>query len=107
MDLINKLEALDEDDLEAWKANGVTELLRQIIDQIFAVQKQLAMEAYWNGSPMPEADQKALRRSMMVFEDFFESSIDDLKIAMEMFDEHKRNPAAGIQRAREATGRPH
>ena len=104
--ILMRLEATDEDDLEAWKANGMTVLLKDVIERVFKVQKDIALQRYWEGDPMPEADQLALRRLMSVFEDFFESSLDDLMISMEMFDEQNWNKTSGVQRAGAAAGRP-
>lgn len=87
------LDNLTDEELDAWRANPVTETMRAVLSRAYEAQKDAALQAYWGGNPWPQEDLKALRRTRDVVEDFFESSADDVRATMEQFDEYKRHQA--------------
>ena len=84
--------SLSNSDLEQWRANPVTGMLREALERTTAQAKAAALEAYWSGRPWPEADRLALKRQEMLLEDLFRSSADDVMAILEMDDaEHQRD----------------
>jgi hypothetical protein len=55
------------------------------------IQRQSALEAYWQGNPWPEAELKAFKRYATFVEDFFEASAEDIEAVMEKLDEYERD----------------
>lgn len=89
MDLKN----LTDEDLDAWRVNPVTEIMQAVILAAYGAQKDAALQAYWGGKPWPPEDIASLRRLSAMWEDFFDSSADDVRTTMEQFDEYKRHQA--------------
>lgn len=87
------LDNLTDEELDAWRANPVTEVMNAVLRRAFDAQKDAAMHAYWGGNPWPQEDLLALRRLEALREDFFESTADDVRAMMEQFDEYKRHQA--------------
>lgn len=54
-------------------------------------QKQAATEAYWNDSPWPPEDLKALRRYEAFLEDFFDTDAEEINAVMEQMYEPERD----------------
>lgn len=90
------LKNLTDEDLAAWRASPMTELLKACVERSLEVQKAVALDSYWAGNPWPPEQLAALKRSQAQFEDFFESSAEDLRVVMEQIDdyEQERNTAA-------------
>lgn len=87
------LEKLTDEELDAWRAQPTTELLRGIVKRSLAVQKDAALQAYWAGTPWTDSELSALRKNEELWDDFFQSSADDLRTVMEQFDEYERHSA--------------
>lgn len=85
------LKDLTDEELDAWRVAPITELLQKSLQRTFETQKQMALEAYWSGSPWSPEDLASLKRAITMQEDIFESSADDLRAVMEQLDEYERN----------------
>lgn len=88
-----KLQDFSQEDLDEWRAATVGHTMRECLSASLRAQHKQALQAYWEGNPWPEAERLALRRAMVLVEDLFEASADDVKQMMEHFDEFERNQA--------------
>lgn len=87
------IEHLTDEDLDAWRVNPVTEMLRELVGLSLSAQKDAALQSYWAGNPWPPERAAAARIVTEMWEDFFDSSADDIRASMEQFDEYKRHQA--------------
>ena len=56
-----------------------------------AAERKQALDMYWRGRPIPEADRLAQIRIESFCEDLFESTADEFEEAMRNIDEYERN----------------
>ena len=86
------LQKLSQEELEDWLTSPVTQTLHSLCKNLLALQKEAALDAYWNGKPIDTADQKAMKKYEEFLEDFFETDADDINATMEsMKDERERD----------------
>lgn len=70
--------------------------LRLALELAMAARKRAMFEAYFNNGPLSEDDRRLVKAIEEFRQDFFELDEDDLRAAMEKFDEHERHSPDGI-----------
>lgn len=74
---------------DEWREHPVTEALKAAIKAMLDRQQAAAEQAYWAGKAWPESERLALVRLAAWHEDFFETTLEEVKQVMN--DERQRN----------------
>ncbi len=69
--------------LAEWKEHPVTEVLMAASRVMQERGKSMILDSYWHGKAYDDADRRALIRAGEMFEDFFDSSAEELRAVME------------------------
>ena len=84
---------MTEEDLEAWRANLVTERLLNAMRRLAQVRKDQILQAFWWGQ---EVDQRVLCRAQeaeTLADDLLSATWNDIEQWEEAIDEYERNQA--------------
>ena len=73
--------------LSEWQAHPVTELLRDLLGKQLQARKASLQARWWAGQEVSEVDRLAVVRLEEWADDFFLSSAEDIRAAMERDDE--------------------
>ncbi len=73
--------------LEEWQEHPATQGLRDWLVKITAMSKEQIGAAYMSGNPVDEGQRIGLLRQEAIIEDLFGSSLGDLMVAFEGFDD--------------------
>jgi hypothetical protein len=71
------------DALDEWRAIPVTMLAQAALRRALDLEYEALTAAFWSGEPVPEADRLAHKRKEALWEDLFQSSIEDFIAAAE------------------------
>lgn len=77
------LNNLSEQDWQEWQQSNATEVIKSALSSMLRRQEQAAKDAYMAGRPWPESERISLKRLIAWHEDFFEATLDDVKLAIE------------------------
>lgn len=70
--------------LDEWRDNPVTRAVQEAMARVYRVRKSSMLQAYWAGNPPPESERLALLELEQFRDDFFESSLEDIKAALDV-----------------------
>lgn len=88
---MQRLSSLSPQDWEEWQSNPVTQAVRDALQMMLERQQRQAERDYWAGRQWPEAERLSLVRLSAWHEDFFMSSFEEMKTAIEAKNEPKRD----------------
>jgi hypothetical protein len=84
---------LDDNDLESWRANPVTEWILDLLQQRARLSRETILEQFWSGVEVSPAELARGQEQEEVTRDLMESSAEDFNETKEALDEYERNRA--------------